>query len=145
MRPIYGILVILFAGCLAVESSHNPVKQRALAAKKLLARAKLKHKVKAKLKSNVKLKSKSKPKLEVKPKISMPDIKFPPDIGLSEDKVGSIKELFLIQHRINQKILKMAKDLSDLELININLWLRQYGVQIQRKLVDKQRNHREFF
>mgnify|MGYP005640802651 FL=1 len=139
MRHIYGVLIISLAGCLAVESSHNPGKQRALAAQKLLAKAKLKSKVKPKPKV------KSKPKPEVKSKVSIPDIKFPPDIGLSDDKVGFMKELFRIQHRINQKILKMAEDLSDVELMNMNLWLRQYGVQIQRKPVDKQHNRREFF
>ena len=43
-----------------------------------------------------------------------------------------LKTLFLTRKNINDQILRMAKGLSDSELTEFNLWLRQHGVQLRR-------------
>ena len=49
------------------------------------------------------------------------------------EQVETMKQLFLAHRDLKQQVLKMAEDLSDEELSELNEWLQQFGVQIQRK------------
>jgi len=61
----------------------------------------------------------------------------PPPLLPETDKVELMKEMFLVQRDLNQQLLKMAEDLTADELLELNEWLEQFGVQIQRRRVRK--------
>ena len=110
MRAIYVVLIMALAGCLVAQSPHNPIKKIGNTEETLADVIVL--------------------------KAATSDAELP-RIDLNIDKVEPMKEMFLVQRDINRQILKMAEQLSEVELMDINLWLQQYGVQIQRKQTQK--------
>lgn len=101
-----SLAALLLAGCLSTQSSVNPMKRKG----KKKAEA-------APVASEAVAEPKPAPKL--------------PELNL--DKVGLMKEMFLVQRDLNKQILKMAEALSEVELMEFNLWLKQYGVQLKAK------------
>jgi len=49
------------------------------------------------------------------------------------DRASLMKEMFLVQRDLNHQILKMAEALSEIELMEFNEWLAQYGRQLRLK------------
>lgn len=122
MRLIYTLVLLALAGCLATQNPHNPVKKTPSSSKKVVAEA------------------------PVKTKPATADAELS-RTDLDIDRVELVKEMFLVQRDINHQILKLAEQLSQVELMDINLWLQQYGVQIKRKQVEKPKSppRREVF
>lgn len=119
MRPFVLSMILLLCGCLSVQEPHNPMK---------------------------KAKKKPAPVEEATTapvETSAPARPAPAPLGL--DSVTLMKEMFLVQRDLNQQILKMAEELSEIELMEINQWLRQYGVQIQKKVKKPSHDPRRVF
>ena len=47
--------------------------------------------------------------------------------------VDRMKDMYLAQKLLNEDILKLAVVLTQKEFEELNLWLRQFGVQLQKK------------
>jgi len=113
MRAVVMILLLSLAGCLGTLTPNNPMKKKSVAPISSEAVAPV---------APVAAKAASDP---------IPD--FPPEVDL--DRIDLMKKMFLTQRNLNRQILKTAESLSEIELMNFNLWLSQYGRQIKRKHV----------
>lgn len=118
MRLSVLIPIVLLCGCLSVKEPHNPMKR------------------------TKKPESASTAPVETSTSTTAPSA---PQAPLELDSVALMKEMFLVQKDINQQILKMAEELSELELMELNLWLKQYGVQIQKRVRQQSHDPRRVF
>ena len=116
MRALFVTLLLALTGCLGTPTPKNPMKKKATA-----------------------LVSSAAPAKPAAPPQAAPD--DPPRLDLDLDKVELMKEMFLLQRDLNQQILKMAATLSEVELIELNQWMQQYDVHIEKK-VHKPKNRR---
>lgn len=109
MRHTALVLVLLLTGCLAVQEPHNPAKRK----KKKSDTAPVASAARAEEKKE--------------------DEEPAPDLGPVLSKVELMKQMFLMQKDLKAQLLQMSSELSQEELAELNEWLKQYGVQIQRK------------
>ena len=120
MRVVLLSMVLILGGCLATQPPHNPLKKKEKEAPVVSAK--------------VAVKPKAKPK---------PEPELAPELPLN--KVELMKEMFLVQQDLKAQVLKLAEDLSDEELAELNRFLTDYGVTIHRKLVPKPSPDRRAF
>lgn len=116
MRGTILVLVLALAGCFATQSSTNPLKRKAPE--------------KAAKPAAAKAEPKPLPAPRPEPKMN---------------KVELMEEMFLLQHDLNQQILKLAEKLSQTELMEFNQWLQPYGRQLRLKNPVKPKHNRRVF
>ena len=116
MRYLVASLVLVFSGCLAVQEPHNPTaKPEGVASVASASAAPVD----------------SAPAPEPEPALPRPS------------KVELMKSMFLAHLDLKAEVLKMAETLSEEELAELNEFLSDYGVQIQR--VKKRKPQSEAF
>lgn len=124
MRIAMLSLVVFLGGCLAVQPAHNPMKKGK----------------KAKQEAAAPVAAKAE-KPAAAPELGLPELDLPPAI----DKVELMKEMFLVQQDLKAQVLKLAEDLSEAELAELNKFLGKRGVTIERKRVPKPMDNRRAF
>jgi len=117
MRFMLTILLLLLCGCLAVQPPHNPMESSESVAP-----------ITSQSVASVESKTESEASVPASP----PSLD-PPRSGLGESTVELMKEMFREQRERARQLLRMASKLSAEELAELNIWLQQYGVQLDRK------------
>jgi hypothetical protein len=110
MRFYFFALLIVLTGCLAAQTPHNPMKPEADVAP-----------------------VESATQADPAPVAPDPAPEPLPDLALPGMRVELMKEMFQAQLSLNAEILKMAELITEEELCELNEWLLQYGVQIERR------------
>jgi len=136
MRPVLVVLLLILVGCLASEEPRNPMKRPATDVAP----------VASKNSEVAPVASKDAPE-QVEPD-EAPESEQDLMERLGEmDKVSLMKEMFLLQlnltedakeliearDELNTGILNLSKELTQKQMDEFNLWLRPYGVQIERR------------
>jgi len=124
MRVVLLSMVLILGGCLATQPPHNPLKKE--------------KKEVAVVAPEAPVAPPEKP--EAAPGLRLPEL---PKTGI--DRVELMKEMFLVQQDLKSQILKLAESLSDEDLAELNRFLSERGVTIERKRVPKSSPDRRAF